>query len=144
MFQGKKVFYIDLDTVIIKNIDNILKYPHVFTVLQDVLSSTQCDKIGSGLMAWNMDLSKIYTKFLKNPEEYMKQGESSSCWGDQGYIAKYVKGMQKFQDIFPNEIVSIKRLVNNNVQKKNKIVVFHGNVKPYGYKAEWLPEFDSE
>lgn len=138
----KNVFYIDLDTVIVRDITYIVSYPHQFTVLRN-LSSKKHDKIGSGVMAWSGDHSHIYKKFMGSPEKYMAEYVTSDKWGDQGFIQVEKSnngGWQCFQDLFPKEIVSYKfNMVNGVLASSTKIVCFHGEPKPWQTRHSWVP-----
>lgn len=131
-------FYLDLDTVIVGNIDHILTYHHKFTVLRNI-SGQHVNRIASGLMAWNQDLSIIYKDFMKNPQKIMQECRTAERWGDQGFIKDYAQKTDKFQDLFPNEIVSFKHHLNwGNPNPENNIVLFHGYPKPQEVKKDWI------
>ena len=134
-------FYLDLDTVLTGNIDHILSHAHTFTVLRN-MSSPTTDRIGSGVMAWNEDLSKIYNDFKDDPERHMRRCQVSECWGDQGFIQPYARKRDRFQDLFTNQVVSFKTNLNHgDPAPENKIVCFHGLPKPQEVKRAWIPDF---
>jgi len=143
IFQGKKVFYMDLDTVLIDNIDNILNYPHKFTVLSQMSAFAHTPSthlIGSGVMAWDMDLSGLYRIFCADPEKYMdEKTQTYDNWGDQGFIQRHIQGTERFQKLFPNQIVSFPaELRKGDPKKGNKIIVFHGKPKPHEITRDWI------
>lgn len=132
-------FYIDLDTVIVNNIDHMVKYDHKFTVLTN-LSNPTSGRIGSGVMAWNRDLSHLYKLFKQNPEKYIKEYVVSEKWGDQGFIQHHEKTFDRFQNIFPNEIKSyFFDIKDKELPTECKIVCFHGKPKPWETDHKWVP-----
>jgi len=130
LFEGQQVFYFDLDTFVIKNIDDILMYDDEFCALRDFY---HLHSMGSGLMSWHGDrVKRIYEEFLRNPKRIM---DANAAAGDQAWISSHRPAFDYFQDLFPNEIVSYKRhcLIDNNitVPSKAKIVCFHGKPRPH-------------
>src|SRR5262245_61127515 len=57
----RPVLYFDLDTIIVDQLDG-LALEHRFTVLQNFWAA---DRIGSGMMAWDCDLSSIYDAYAR-------------------------------------------------------------------------------
>jgi hypothetical protein len=142
IFNGKQVFFLDLDTVIIDNIDQIVTKTFEFCGLRDFYKITT---LGSGLMSWRHDkYHYVYERFLKNPTYIM----NNTPEGDQRWINENVKSMKYFQDVFGNNVVSYKKdCVKNKafrLPKNTKIVCFHGVPKPHEIqypeiKDHWLP-----
>jgi hypothetical protein len=130
IFENERVFYLDLDTVIIDNIDEILDFEFDFCALRDFYKLVN---IGSGLMTWNSkEVNKIYTQFVKNAD-FIKENYLE---GDQQWIDQNKPKTVYFQDIFPKEIVSFKKdcLKNDNsivIPNKAKIICFHGIPRPH-------------
>lgn len=139
--EFEQAFYLDLDTVITGNIDHMIMHEHDFTVLRN-FSSTDKNRIGSGLMAWNEYMISLYIRFMTKPEHYMRICVTSECWGDQGFIQSHYEGrMDRFQDLFPGQVVSFKTdLKRGDPSPQNKIVCFHGKPKPQDVKRGWIPE----
>jgi hypothetical protein len=136
-----KVFYLDLDTVIIDDITHMVKYDHKFSVLRN-LSSKADSRIGSGIMAWSGDQSHIYHDFMKDPDRHMRECTTSSNWGDQGYLQHYLNGKWEYlQDIFPAQMGSYKfDFAQGNPWRGARIVIFHGAPKPWETAHEWVPK----
>lgn len=135
-----KVFYLDLDTVIIDDITHMVRYAHKFTVLRN-LSSKATGRIGSGLMAWNGDYSHIYRKFMESPEKYMAEYTTSDRWGDQALIQEFMNGkFDYFQDLFPFQMGSYKfDYGQKDPWKGARIIIFHGSPKPWETNHSWVP-----
>lgn len=131
IFKGK-VFYLDLDTVIISPIDDLALARHRFTMLHSMSRPTHP---GSGVMSWSTDLSKIYRIFLRNPKHWMKHCTTSECWGDQGFIFAHTPEHPDYwQDRFPGRIVSYKMHCRPNggrVPHGASIVAYHGRPRPW-------------
>ena len=143
IFNGP-VFYLDLDTVITQNINNMVKFKQdkYFLVLKNLF---QGEGFGSGLMAWAGDFSKLYDIFKSNPVQYMREySKSIYRWGDQAFLQEHLSGTVYFQDLFPGQIISYLFGLRNksaNLPPANcKIVCFHGKPKPWDIKAEWIPK----
>lgn len=147
IFKGEKVFYMDLDTVIVGNIDHIVNYDHKMTTLSQMSvfhKDPTTHLIGSGLMAWGQDMSYIYKAFMKSPKKHMKENITCDNWGDQGFIQRTLKEpSERFQLLFPRQIVSYKAdLKLKDPTRHNRIVVFHGKPKPMELagKKSWVPK----
>lgn len=137
------VFYLDLDTVIVDNINHIVSsVPDCgFRVLRNMSTKKKnTRKIGSGLMRWKGDYSYLFNNFTP---DLIPNYNTSEKWGDQGYIQDSLPSYDFFQEHFVNEVVSWK-VDLNGVDKKpeNKIVVFHGLPKPHEVKRKWILEME--
>jgi hypothetical protein len=144
LFVGERVFYIDLDTVIVGNIDEILDFEFDFCGLRDFYKMVS---LGSGLMSWNSPaVHKIYTEFLTKDAFVM----STYADGDQQWIDQHKPRTIFFQDIFSKEVVSFKKDCQKAdgsivIPPKAKIICFHGTPKPHNItnpviKDHWKPE----
>lgn len=142
IFSGKRVFFLDLDTVVVDNIDQIVSKNFDFCGLRDFYKLTT---LGSGLMAWQHDkYHHVYERFIRNSTYIM----NNTPEGDQRWINDNIKSMKYFQDVFGNNVVSYKKdCVKNKLFKlpnNSKIVCFHGVPKPHQIeyaqiKDHWLP-----
>lgn len=128
--KDDKLFYIDLDTIIVKNIDKILKYDaQSITVLRDFYTGLAktvigTNNIGSGLMAWKHGkYSFIWNEFIKNPTKAI---ESVKPHGDQKWIQNCINHRVYWQDVFPDEISSFKVHCNKGLPPKSRIICYHG------------------
>ena len=103
-FSTKRVFYLDLDTVIVGNIDELVSYNGNFAGLRDFYG---LHTLGSGLMAWHVDkVEQIYTKFAPIAEDIMTKYRRE---GDQKWIDENKPSIDYFQDNYLNQVVSYKR-----------------------------------
>jgi hypothetical protein len=96
---GERVLFMDLDTIILSNIDDLAAYHGPFAMLRD---PTRPHALGSGLMAWEFtsDLHEIW-------ERWVAANYPDHPWADQGWIA-YVLNEKpvRLQDAFPDRILS--------------------------------------
>ena len=128
--QKETLFYVDLDTVITRNIDAILSYdPVKLVVLRDFytgLARTVIgnDNIGSGLMSWHHgDYTNVWESFIKDPIAAIN---SIKPHGDQRWTQKCVIDRLYWQDLFKDQIVSFKVHCNNGLPNLARIVCYHG------------------
>jgi hypothetical protein len=128
-FDGP-VFYFDLDTAIIGNIDDIVSYDGDFAGLRDFYG---LHSLGSGLMGWNpKHTDKIYLDFAPRYSTIITNYKE----GDQKWIDENKPSVEYLQDIYPNQIVSFKRHCLDKhgqivIPEKAKIICFHGNPRPH-------------
>ena len=137
LFEDQRVFFLDLDTVIVKNIDKLLNINVEFAGLRDF---NAFDSLGSGLMAWipSERIHKIYTNFVNKADHII----NSYAAGDQRWIDENNPSITYFQDIFPNNVVSFKK----NCLRKNEITIppraeiicFHGIPRPHTVEDELI------
>jgi len=140
LFKYSDVFYMDLDTLLVGRIDDMIHaITGEFYALENMSGhrneTTGNILMGSGIMAWrsNEPLIKIYEQFtMGKTEAYTK---SFKRWGDQGYILD-IRGDGNFiglQSNFPNRIYSYKfnKIDLNVLPATASIIVFHGQPKPW-------------
>ena len=128
--KGEKIFFIDLDTLIVNNIDNLLTYDcKSIIVLRDLYTGIASsvignDNVGSGLMAWyHGDYETIWNTFVKNPDAAIK---SVHPHGDQKWIQLHATKRVYWQDAFPDKVVSFKVHCNKGLPSEASIVCYHG------------------
>lgn len=124
---GEKIFYVDLDTLITSNIDDLLSAPcETIIVLRDFLSgiAQTAGNMGSGLMSWQHgDYEYIWNKFIKNPNAAIKQVEPH---GDQHWVDLCVEHKQYWQELFPNKVVSFKVHCQQGLPASASVICYHG------------------
>jgi hypothetical protein len=123
------VFFADLDTCIVGNCDDIV-LGHRFTVLENFWSD---QRIGSGLMAWDTDLSHIFHAFKQSPSQFIREYTTTERWGDQGFIRYNTPTEpERFQHKFVGRVVSYKfHVKDKGVPPGASIVCFHGKPRPW-------------
>jgi hypothetical protein len=138
LFDGRlegSVVYLDLDTIVVGSLDEIA-IGHRFTVLRNFWAEVygEHDRIGSGLMAWDCDLSAIYHAFAAEPERFIREYKTRAKWGDQGFIKDHTPvEPERWQDKHPGKVVSFKKHVRpaGRVPVGAAIVAFHGQPRPF-------------
>lgn len=127
-----QVVYLDLDTIIGRDVTDIFTYPHTFTGLND-FADKRAHQFASAFMAWDgrQDLSHLDENFTAaDIAEYSKD---YARWGDQGYIAEDVGvPIDLTRDLFPDRFVSYKWHVRRQgkVPDTASVVCFHGKPRP--------------
>lgn len=128
--KGERIFFIDLDTLITKNIDALLNHDcKSLVVLRDLYTGlaktvTGNDNVGSGLMSWyHGDYPQVWDTFIKNPTAAMAQVKPH---GDQKWVQLHATKREYWQDLFPGKVVSFKVHCNSGLPKDAAIVCYHG------------------
>lgn len=140
--------YLDLDTIVTNNIDDIIKdcmnSKSKLIILNDVYLKQ--DFMQSSLMFWGGNLECIYNIFYNNKQKYINRdftliGKSKTQkLSDQNIIYKICKEEKISYSFFKqqgNSIVSFKANINYGKffnKEKHKIVFFHGKPRPWEQK----------
>jgi len=129
LINTERAVYFDLDTIILGNIDDLLRVEENFAALQPWnLNNRLLGICASSLLAWNngKDYSFIYKKFnIAHTSEYPK--------GDQQYIsqalAKHGERCIPLQNLVSG-IYSYKRNCRAQLPQDARIICFHGRPRP--------------
>lgn len=125
------VLYFDLDTVINGSIDELLEYPHRFTMLADMDGS---GRNASGVMAFNGDYRYIAEGFCGEAALHYTRRDR---WGDQAWISEKLRHKpEQFQQIWPDMFCSYKWDTIDR-RRAAPVVVYHGTPRPHqtGWRA---------
>lgn len=140
--------YMDLDTVVVGDLDDILMTGKL-TVLRDFYRDGKRlrEGLGSGLMylPWETR-AEIWDAFSANPAENMKRFARG---GDQAFLEPFwLKQAARWQDVVPDQIVSFKvhcavnmlggAMKFRSIPDDARVVCFHGKPRPWQ-----VPEFRS-
>lgn len=118
-----RVLFIDLDTLITGNIDDIMRIDTGFVMIKDFFWPRQ-NWHGSGLMSFETKQNpEIWNTFIANPQAAV---QSLHPHGDQRWIVKFVDKVTLWQDLVPNQVVSYKIHCANGLPKDARIVCYHG------------------
>lgn len=124
---GQKIFYIDLDTLIVGNIDDLLGHEQTeIVVLKDFYHgiAKTAGTVASGLMSWKHRHYKyIWQEFMKNPEDAIKR---AAPHGDQWWIEQSLLSYKFWQDLYPGQVVSFKIHCLKGLPANARIVCYHG------------------
>ena len=142
-----RIFYFDLDTVIVGNIDEIMKFDGEFAILRDFYRARrnpQARDYGSGLMAWKGGWGhNIWSDFYANKEKNTKIGA-----GDQKYLMNVIPSdkVTYWQDFVPGQVISYKAHVRDEGVKDQipdnaRIICFHGKPRPHEVRnLDWMKQ----
>lgn len=124
---GEQIFYIDLDTVITRDITDLLtdKAPDII-VLRDFYHgiAKTAGRVGSGLMSWRHgQYDFIWDRFIADPEAAVK---SAYPHGDQRWIEDNIDAWYYWQDLFPEQVVSFKVHCQQGLPANARIICYHG------------------
>lgn len=130
-----RIFYLDLDTVIVNNIDTFLQFDGEFAILRDMYHQKNPKlqmSFGSAIMSWEAGYRRdIWTAFLNNPQAQIK----GHGHGDQGYLMRMHENKNNvtfWQDYAPGKIASYKISVRGKpFPDEAAIIVFHGSPRPH-------------
>lgn len=144
--EGERVIYFDLDTVIIRSLEDVIQYSGEFATLRDFYHP---ERLGPGVMLWRGGFGKdIWNSYeAAGYPTNLPLGDLSwinKCFDESGYKADIL------QDLFPDKFVSYKVHAQHGIPEKASVVCFHGFPRPHevgGWvDAVWekgLKEFES-
>lgn len=126
--QQEQILYIDLDTLIVSNIDDIMAVDQVpdIVLLKDFYHgiARTAGEIGSGIMSWRQgQYPDIWEQFIKDPGAAVA---TVMPHGDQAWIARHVKAWYYWQDLFPGRVVSFKLHCAQGLPPGAEVVCYHG------------------
>lgn len=135
-----RILYFDLDTVIVGNIDGLMKFDGEFAILRDFYrarKNTQALDFGSGVMAWRGGWRpEIWSDFYGDHAKNSKTGG-----GDQKYLMQVIPASTAtyWQDYLPDQLVSYKTHCIEGVPDKTRVICFHGKPRPHEVKhLDWM------
>jgi hypothetical protein len=127
ILPGQQIFYIDLDTLVVDNIDALLQaHPGNMIILRDFYHGIKktANLMGSGLMSWKHGrFNHVWDKFISNPKKHI---ERAGTYGDQWWIEQQVPNAVFWQDLFPEQVVSFKVHCRKGLPDLARIVCYHG------------------
>lgn len=124
---GEQIFYIDLDTIITGNIDDLLTdaVPDII-VLRDFYHgiAKTAGNVGSGLMSWRHGAYDfVWKRFIKDPRAAVK---AAYPHGDQWWVEDSINAWYYWQDLFPNQVTSFKIHCREGLPPDARVVCYHG------------------
>lgn len=127
--DGERIVYLDLDTIIVGSLDEIIKYDGDFAICRDFFNP---DTIQSGFMMWRGGFgAEIW-------ESFVKWGYPNIEGGDQQWIARTLPEVDIVQKLYPRSFVSYKVHAERMFPKQSKVVCFHGLPRPHEVEG-WVP-----
>lgn len=125
------VVYLDLDTLIVSDVTDVLTYPHEFTTGTNWKHGRA---MASWFLAWGASQNLRYLNREFRTSDIPHYQQCGARWGDQGYIEDHFVGVsQRIDDLFPGRALSYKYHVKpaGHVPKRASFVVFHGKPRPH-------------
>lgn len=140
-YENDQIFYFDLDTVIVGNLDEIFEYSGNFMILRDFYRR---NGYGSGLMSWRPHAV----------DHMAKNYHGQKCaHGDQGWPEQQYPGADIWQEQYPEKVISYKVHVQRSRRpnpnwtnhpgslETASIVCFHGRPMPHDVaNLNWMKE----
>jgi len=131
-----RIFYVDLDTLITGNLDQLLSHDKGFVCLRDLFLArmppnyrngrfgTAKEAVGSGVLSWEAGQhTQIWETFIKDPTGAVK---SLHPHGDQKWIQLHQPNRTYWQDKYPGQLVSFKVHCGRGLPKNARVVCYHG------------------
>ena len=117
-----RVLFMDLDTLITKNIDHFVTQDKGFVTLQDLWQ--RGNNVSSAVMSFEVGKhTQIWNTFIQDPVAAVR---SLHPHGDQKWIQKQQHQRTFWQNLFPNQVVSFKSGCRGGLPNNVHIVCYHG------------------
>lgn len=121
-FKEGKTLFLDLDTVIVGALDDVVACDKPFVILRDFYRP---DGWQSSMMLWEGDYSHIW-------QHWVTAGQPRLEGGDQAWIEYILPQADIWQDLYPNAFVSYKAgKCSVMFPPEAKVVIFHGEPRPH-------------
>jgi len=135
--DGERCIFLDLDTVIVSSLDEIIKYRGQFATLKDFYYP---NRVGPAIIMWEAGDFASYIW-----EAWVSEGKPRHPMGDLWWInnldqGRFPKDIDKLQDVFPKKFVSYKADCRPYPPEGAAVVCFHGQPKPENCGAEWVAQ----
>ena len=135
--RGARCCFMDLDTLIVGRLDEIVGYHGQFATLRDFYHPQQ---VGPAVILWRAGgvASSIW-------EEWEAEQKPRHVMGDLWWInnldqGRFARHCDKLQDLFPGQFVSFKADCHPYAPQSARIVCFHGQPKPDNCATDWVAQ----
>ena len=128
--RGRRVLFLDLDTVIVGNMDCLLEYDGQFAILRDFY---QPNGYGSAIMSIEPGIGAyLWEQFTPDVMRRLH--------GDQDWIRANSQ-CDQWQDLYPGKIVSYKVHCQHGIPEGAAVICFHGEPRPHEVtRLSWMQE----
>lgn len=130
--KGDRVLYLDLDTIVIGKLDDIVKYEGDFAILRDEYRGS--GTFQSSIMAWEAG------KYTFLWDRWVEGGRPEIIATDQAWLEQTVPQATILQDVFPDCFKSYKLHCKGFPPRGTKIVYFHGVPTPEDCNDFWVKD----
>lgn len=127
-YEGSRMAYLDLDTLIVGNCNALVNYAGEFATLKDF---NQPHQLGPAIILWRAgDFSASIW------DEWVAQGKPRHEMGDLWWLnnldrGRFSKSIEKLQDLYPGQFVSFKNDCKPHAPLSARVVCFHGIPRPH-------------
>lgn len=138
VFDGDgPVLYMDLDTLPVGDLSDLMDYAGRMAMITDVYDAAKPAakrRLQSGVMAWTPGphTAAIWAEWTRDPPGHMKRYR-----GDGEFIAAQVPDADRLQDLYPGQIVSLKREAKKGPPETARLICGHGNPRLSKPAAGW-------
>lgn len=132
--DGDRILYIDLDTLILGKMDEIVAYNGDFAILRDFFRP---DGLQSAVMAWEANTKGWIL------DKWEAMGRPDLPGGDQELVEIALKDAgvtpDLWQDLYPKLFVSYKNGSYQHIPPRGaSVICFHGEPKPHNCNSKWV------
>lgn len=133
--EGERIWFFDLDTLILGPLDDIVQYQGDFATLRDFYHPSQ---VGPGIISWKVNESNCSIWNEWEAQNYPKDGLGDLWWINNLDQGRFAHRAHKLQDLFPDSFVSFKVHCHPYPPKGASVVCFHGQPKCHNTGVEWV------
>lgn len=133
---GRWVFFFDLDTTIVGNVDEVFEYDGYFAAIQPFNPKNKNKWLAGGILSFvNGSTEWMYNQVAKDPKGWAKESQGGKerlilIQFEQQSNVKF----DRWQDILPqNYIISYKKTIQKGQRypRDTRVICFHGNPRPH-------------
>lgn len=132
--DGQRIVFLDLDTLIVGSLAEIIKYDGDMAILRDFYFP---QRGAPGVIAFRSGFGhRIW-------DEWVAEGRPEHEMGDLWWIerldqGRFTRNIDRLQDKFPKAFVSYKADCRDGIPDGSKVVCFHGNPRPHHFPSPWV------
>lgn len=153
VFKTERVFYMDLDDVIVGSLDPIMSLDRPFVVAHD-WTHPKKRIVNSTAMLWKGDFSGLTQRFASDIDKTVHyydvvlpkatERDGRRMVADQAYIEHEKKDLEFFNELLGSDTIISSYKLNRcdiEIPADAAIVSFHGRNKPDTAQAAWIKDF---
>lgn len=137
--EGRRVLFFDLDTVLVGNIDDFLRYEGYLCAIKPFRQVNWNISTPGGVLSFvNGKTEWIWKEVEEKPQYWAERYAGKERFILNNLEKKYsvfssrIFYWDRWQDILPGQLISYKRHVQRNDAMHNaRVIAFHGNPRPH-------------
>ena len=133
--EGERVWFFDLDTLILGPLDEIVQYQGDFATLRDFYHPSQ---VGPGIISWKVNETNCSIWNAWKASGFPQEGLGDLWWINNLDQGRFAHRAHKLQDLYPDKFVSYKVHCTPYPPKGSSVVCFHGQPKCHNTGVEWV------